>query len=100
MVESKSFEISVEDVGGKLKGYIWERSKGISSWIRFGEVSLHCLLDVVEACCREIDIRSWVLGWEERGRKYRLEHCSNEAGRFILCSIRDLKTKKFSIIFP
>ena len=100
VVESKSFEISVEDVGGKLKGYIWERSRGISSWIRFGEVSLHCLLDVVEACCREIDNRSWVLGWEEGGRKYRLEHCSNEAGRFILCSVCDLKTKKFSIIFP
>ena len=39
-VESKSFEILVEDLGGKLKGCIWERSKDISSWIRFGEISL------------------------------------------------------------
>ena len=29
VVESKSFEISVEYVGGKLKGYIWERSRAI-----------------------------------------------------------------------
>ena len=94
VVESKSFDILVEDVGGKLKGCIWERSKGISSWIQLGEVSLRCLLDGVEAYCREIDNRSWVLGWEEGGRKYRLERHSNEAGRFILCFVRDLKTKK------
>ena len=73
-----------------LKGCIWER-RGISSWIRFGEVSLRCLLEGVEACCREIDNRSWVLGWEEGGRKYRLERRFNEARRFILCSVRDLE---------
>ena len=39
-VESKSFEILVEDLGGKWKGCIWERNKGGSSWIRFGKVSL------------------------------------------------------------
>ncbi|RVW83895.1 hypothetical protein CK203_042030 [Vitis vinifera] len=94
VVESKSFDILVEDVGGKLKGCIWERSKGISSWIQLGEVSLRCLLDGVEAYCREIDNRSWVLGWEEGGRKYSVERHSNEAGRFILCFVRDLKTKK------
>ena len=31
VVESKSFEILVEDLGGKLKSCIWERSRGISS---------------------------------------------------------------------
>ena len=39
-VESKSFEILIDEVGGKLRGCIWERSKGITSWIRFGDVSL------------------------------------------------------------
>ena len=55
VLESKLFEILVEDMGGKLKGCIWERSRGISSWIRFGEVSLQCLLEGVEACCKEVD---------------------------------------------
>ena len=55
VVDSKLFEILVEDMRGKLKGCIWERSRGISSWIRFGEVSLRCLLEGVEACCREVD---------------------------------------------
>ena len=58
MVESKSFEILVEDLGGKLKGCIWERSRGVSSWIRFGEASLHCLQEGVEACRREVDNQS------------------------------------------
>ena len=55
MVESKSFEILVEDLEGKLKGCIWDRSRGVSSWIRFEEVSLWCLLEEIEACCREVD---------------------------------------------
>ncbi|WJZ82789.1 hypothetical protein VitviT2T_002517 [Vitis vinifera] len=100
VVESKSFEILVEEVGGKLKGCIWERSKGFSSWIRFGEASLRYLLDGVEACCREGINRAWAFGWEEGNRKYRLECRSNEAGRFILCSVRDIESKRYSIIVP
>ena len=100
VVESKSFEILVEDLGGKLKGCIWERNKGVSSWFRFGEASLGWLLDGVEACCREVNNRDWVIGWEEGNRKYRLERRLNEAGRFILCSARDIESKKYSIIFP
>ena len=100
VVESKSFEILVEEVGGKLKGCIWERSKGFSSWIRFGEASLRYLLDGVEACCREGVNRAWAFGWEEGNRKYRLECRSNEAGRFILCSVRDIESKRYGIIVP
>ena len=100
VVESKSFEILVEELGGKLKGCIWERCKGISSWIRFGEASLRCLLDGVETCCRESNNRGWAIGWEEGNRKYKLERRLNEAGRFILCSVRDFESKKFSLIFP
>ena len=81
----------VEDLGGKLKGCIWGRSKGVSSWIRFGEASLRCLLDGVEACCREVNNRDWAIGWEEGNRKYRLERRLNEVGRFILCSVRDIE---------
>ncbi|RVW55705.1 hypothetical protein CK203_085215 [Vitis vinifera] len=100
VVEAKSFEILVEEVGGKLKGCIWERCKGISSWIRFGEASLRCLLDGVETCCREPNNRGWAIGWEEGIRKYKLERRLNVAGSFILCSVRDSESKKFSLIFP
>ena len=29
-----------------------------------------------------------------------MEHRSNEAGRFLFCSIRDLEAKRFCLIFP
>ncbi|RVW53102.1 hypothetical protein CK203_080666 [Vitis vinifera] len=69
-MEAKSFEIEVEEEGGKLRGCIWERCRG------------------------------WTLDWEERGRKYGLERRLNEAGRFIFCSVCDLGLKEFNIIVP
>ena len=51
VVEAKSFEILIDELGGKLRGCIWERSKGVSSWIRFREASLRCLLDGVDLGC-------------------------------------------------
>ena len=99
-MEAKSFEILIEELGGKLRGCIRERSKGVSSWIRFREASLRCLLDGVEACCREVYNSVWASGWEEGNRKYRLEHRLNGAGRFIFCSVRDIDSKKYSIIVP
>ena len=99
VVESKSFELQVEEVGGKLRGCIWERCRGITSWIRFGEVSLSRLLDGVEAFYRDNGNRRWVLAWEEGGGKYRLERHSNEVGRFVLYSVCDLESKRYCIIF-
>ena len=51
-VESKSFEIILEEVRGKLIGSICERSKGFSSWIKFGDSSLGLLLARMETCYR------------------------------------------------
>ena len=99
-VESKSFELLIDVVRGKLRGCIWERCRGITSWIRFEDASLRSLLTGVETCCRGRDDRSQSLVWEKEGRKYRLERRSNEAGRFLLCSVRDLEAKRFCLIFP
>ncbi|RVW34871.1 hypothetical protein CK203_078016 [Vitis vinifera] len=85
--------------GGKLRGCIWEKCRGLTSWIRFWDASLSSLLDGVEACCRGSDDRSWSLVWEEGGRKYWLERRSNKAGRFLLCSVCDLEAKRFCLIF-
>ncbi|RVW38063.1 hypothetical protein CK203_097261 [Vitis vinifera] len=99
-VESKAYDLVIDEVGGKLRGCIWERCKGLSSWIRFGDASLSSLLVGVESCCRDRDDSNWSLAWEEENRKYRLERRTNEAGRFILCSVRDLEAKRFCLIFP
>ncbi|RVW99021.1 hypothetical protein CK203_018988 [Vitis vinifera] len=100
VVESKWFEIEIEESGGSLKGCIWERSRGFESWIRFGEASLRCLLEGVETCCREVDDQRWAIEWLEGNRKFRMERRLNKAGRFILCSVRDMEAKRYSIIFP
>ena len=100
VVESKLFEIEVEESGGKLNGCIWERSRGFESWIRFGEASLRCLLEGVETCCREVDDQRWAIEWLEGNRKFRMERRLNKAGRFILCSVRDMEAKRYNIIFP
>ena len=58
------------------------------------------MLGGVKDCCRESGDRKGALAWEERGRKYKLERCSKEAGRFLLCSVRALELKRFCIIVP
>ena len=60
-MEAKSFEIEVELEEGKSRGCIWERCRGVTSWIKFGDASLQCLLGGVEACCRDNGDRKWAL---------------------------------------
>ncbi|RVW50374.1 hypothetical protein CK203_086394 [Vitis vinifera] len=98
-MESKTFEISIEEIRGKLRGVILERSKGFSSWIKFGEKSFSSLLEGVEDWCREESSSRRLRVWEEGGRKYRLECRSNVAGRYLLCSVRDLEAKRFCLVF-
>ena len=66
IVDLKSFEISINIVGGKPCGIILERSRGFSTWIRFGNSSLRCLLERVEVCCRKERLGKIVKSWEEK----------------------------------
>ena len=99
-VDSKSFEISVEVYGERRKGIIVERSKGFTSWVRFGNLSLCCLLEGVEACCRGDIVQGLVKRWEDGGRRFKLESRANEAGRFLLCSVVDPESKRYCLVFP
>ena len=99
-IESKTFEVSIEEVRGKLRGTIVERSRGFSSWIRFGVASLRKLLEGLEECCKEEKKGRLVKVWKEEGRKFKLERRENGAGRYILCSIVDVETKRFCLVFP
>ena len=64
-VDSKSFDISVEVAGGKLKGVIVDKGRGLSAWIISGDLSLCLLLEGVEACCKDEALERWSKGWEE-----------------------------------
>ena len=83
IVEAKSFEIAIEEKGKKLKGCIWERCKGVTSWIKFGDSSLRHLLLHLEDCENIARSQDWFMKWEEDGRRYKLKRSSNNAGSFI-----------------
>ena len=98
--EAKSFNIEVEEVSKDLRGCIWERRKGVTSWIRFGGHSLSRLLMGLEACVRAPSVPVWGKVWEEEGRRYRMEKGSNQADGFIRCLVRDLGGKSYNMMFP
>ena len=99
-VDSKSFEISVDVSGERLKGIIVERNKGFTLWIKFENFSLCCLLEGVKACCRGKLVQRFVKSWEDGGRKFKLESRANEVGRFLLCYVVDLEAKRYCLVFP
>ena len=61
-MESKSFDISIEELGGRLRGVVVESERGFSRWVRFEELDLGCLLVGVEACCRDVGLSRWTKG--------------------------------------
>ena len=98
-MDSRSFEISVDVFGENLKGIVMERSRGFTSWIRFGSISLCCLLEGVKACCKGEFAKRYLKNWEDGGRKFKLECRENEADRFLLCSVVDLEANKYCLAF-
>ena len=77
-----------------------ERSRGLSSWIWFGDLSLRNLLEGFEECCREEKEGRLVKVWEEERRKFRLDRHVNGVGRFVLFFVVDLETKRFCLVYP
>ena len=55
--------------------------EGVETWYR-GDSSSKCLKV-----------------WENGGRKFKLECQSNEASRFLLCLVQDMKAKKYCLVF-
>ena len=98
--EAKSFDIEVEDVSKGLRGCIWERRKGVTSWIKFKGHNLTRSLMGLEACVRASSVPVWGNAWEEEGRRYIMEKGSNQAGSFIRCLVRDLVGKSYNLMFP
>ena len=99
-VYAKSFEISVEGEGKKLKVVITERCRGLGSGIRFGEGGLKNFLKGFDSCSRVSSQSRRVFDWKENGRFYRLERRENAARRYLLCSVLDVDGKRHKLFFP
>ena len=66
-MESKSFEVKVEEKKGKLQATIVEGKKGISSWIRLGPVSLGLFFDCLVLCIKGHE--NWKMGKKVEGKR-------------------------------
>ena len=99
-VESKSFEVEVEEKKGRLQATIVEWKKGISLWIRLGSASLGLFLDCLVLCIKDVRMVKWVRKWKENGRAYSLVRDQNKGGCFLRLDVVDLENKRFSIFIP
>ena len=96
-VESKFFEIGVEEKQGRFQVVIEESKGGVSSWVRLGPRSVEALLDSLKQCIKAEDKGKWERGWRENGRVYSLVRDENKAGMFIRLGVVD--KEKRGIIF-
>ena len=99
-VESKTFEIEVEEKKGKMQAMIVERKRGISSWIRMGPESLGLFLEGLVHYSEDMSVGKWGRNWKENGRAYSMVRDGNKGGCFIRLGVVDLENKNFSIFIP
>ena len=94
-MDSKTFEISVEEVKGKVTRMICERGPNFSSWVRFSGKGLALLVEGGETWSAVKAGERFRNAWGEGERRYLLDLRSNRAGRFLFCLAWDVEGKKF-----
>ena len=99
-VESKEFEIGVEEKKGKPQVVIVESKRGVTSWVRLGLVSVGFLVESLNQCIKDEREGKWERGWKENGRMYSLVRMVNRAGCFLRLRVVDMELKKFNICIP
>ena len=79
-VESKAFEIVVDDRKGKIQGLIVEKKGGVSSWVRLGSDNIGFFLEGLNLCIKDEKEARWGREWKEQGRMYSMIRGINIAG--------------------
>ena len=67
IVESKAFEIVVDDRRGKIQVLIVEKKGGVSSWVRLGSDSLGFFLEGLNLCIKDEKEDRWEGNGRSRG---------------------------------
>ena len=99
-VESKTFEVKVEEKKGKLQATIVERKRGISSWIKLGPESLGLFVECLVLGIKDTRTGKWERKWKEKGRAYSLVCNENKGGCFLRLGVVELEKKRFNIFIP
>ena len=96
-VESKAFEIVVDERKGKPQVLIVEKKGGVSSWVRLGPESLGFFIEGLTHCIKDEKEVRWGREWKEKGRLYSMTRGIIRVGRFIRLRVTDLERKSFCI---
>ena len=96
-MESKVFEVEVEERRGKTLFFIVESKMGVSSWVRLGPTSVRLFLEGLDQCVKNGKEDKWEKGWKKKGRSYSMVRKANKVGCFIRLGVVDVKEKRYSI---
>ena len=96
-VESKVFEVEVEEKRGKTLFFIVESKRGVSSWVRLGPASGRLFLEGLDQCVKNGKEEKREKGWKEKGRSYSMVHEANKAGCFLRLGVVDAEEKRYGI---
>ena len=80
VVESKAFEIVVDERKGKPQVLIMEKKGGVSSWVRLGPESLGFFIEDLTHCIKDEKKVRWEREWKENGRLYSMTRGINRRG--------------------
>ena len=69
MVESKVFEVGVDERKGKIQVIIVESKGGVSSWVRLGPASIRPFTEGLIQCIRDGKEGRWERGWKEKRKE-------------------------------
>lgn len=86
LIQPQHITSTLEGEGKKLKGLLIERSRGLISWVRFGETGGFI-------CCRDSTDPST----QRKMEVYRLDYRENSAGSVLSMGVRDVEGKRFKV---
>ena len=99
-VESKTFELALDERKGRCQILIVEKKRGVSTWVRLGLESLGLFKEGLIHCIRDEKEGRWEMEWRDRGKRFTLARGSNRAGGFLRLGVVDLERKNFCIFLP
>ena len=99
-VESKTFELALDERKGKRQFLIVEKKRGVSTWVQLGLESLGLFKEGLIHCIRDEKEGKWEKEWKDRGKLYSLARGFNRAGGFLRLGVMDLERKRFCIFLP
>ena len=90
-VESKTFELALDERKGKRQICIVEKKRGVLTWVRLGLESLGLFKEGLIHCIRDEKEGRWEKEWKEGGKLYTLARGFNRVGGFLRLGVVDLE---------